>query len=73
MSNENWSTETQAMTRICVLESQLDVKGTQLGSLQEKYNMLELENLQLKDEVDRLNGLVRTITVGQTDFLDRFK
>jgi hypothetical protein len=73
MSNENWSTETQAMTRICVLESQLDVKGTQLAGLQEKINMLELENLQLKDDVDRLNGLVRNITVGQTDFLDRFK
>tara|TARA_B110000467_G_C17831539_1_gene220228 strand:- start:59 stop:283 length:225 start_codon:yes stop_codon:yes gene_type:complete len=74
MSNENWSSESQAMTRICVLESQLDVKGTKIGSL-------ETQIIKLKLEVDRLQTLVNTITSKeQTDStmdilnrLDNFK
>jgi predicted nuclease with TOPRIM domain len=73
MSNGNWSTETQAHTQIVILESQNQVKETKIGMLKEKVNLLEVEKMQLKDEVDRLNGLVRTITGGQTNLLDRFK
>ena len=73
MSNGNWSTETQTYTHIAILESQIEVKETKIGNLKEKCNLLELENIQLKDDVDRLNGLICTITVGQTNLLDRFK
>ena len=67
MSNGNWSTETQAHTQIVILESQNQVKETKIGTLKEKVNLLELEKLELKDEIDRLNALVRTITVGLSD------
>ncbi len=74
MSNADWSNESQTMTRICVLESQIEVKGTRIGSL-------ETEIVKLKEEVDRLQSLVNTITVKeQTDTtmdilnrLDNFK
>ena len=73
MSNfSNWSNDSQTHTQICILESQVEVKQTQIGDLKEKCNLLELEKLQLKDEIDRLNELVRTITVGPTtNFNDR--
>ncbi|MBF86236.1 MAG: hypothetical protein CL489_17415 [Acidobacteria bacterium] len=58
MSNGNWSTETQAHTQIVILESQNQVKETKIGTLKEKVNLLELEKLELKDEIDRLNALV---------------
>ena len=67
MSNGNWSTETQAHTQIVILESQNQVKETRIGTLKEKVNLLELEKLELKDEIDRLNALVRTITVGLSE------
>tara|TARA_B100000678_G_C18168841_1_gene486290 strand:- start:1035 stop:1241 length:207 start_codon:yes stop_codon:yes gene_type:complete len=67
MSNGNWSTETQAHTQIVILESQNQVKETKIGTLKEKVNLLELEKLELKDEIDRLNALVRTITVGLSE------
>jgi len=67
MSNGNWSTETQAHTQIVILESQNQVKETKIGTLKEKVNLLELEKLELKDEIDRLNSLVRTITVGLSE------
>lgn len=58
MSNANWSSDSQAHTRICVLESQLEVKGTQLGKLQEELVILKQEN-------DRLGELVKTLTILQ--------
>lgn len=71
MSNANWSNESQAHTRICVLESQNEVKGNRIG-------VLELENQQLKEEVDRLQTLVNTLTTKKDtmailDHLDKFK
>ena len=62
MSNFNWSSDSQAHTRICVLESQLEVKGKRVGSL-------ETENKLLKIEVDRLQTLVNTLT-SKKDTLD---
>ena len=67
MSNGNWSTAPQAPTQIVILESQNQVKETRIGTLKEKVNLLELEKLELKDEIDRLNALVRTITVGLSE------
>tara|TARA_Y100000310_G_C20704023_1_gene833082 strand:+ start:22198 stop:22425 length:228 start_codon:yes stop_codon:yes gene_type:complete len=72
MSNGNWSTETQTHTKIVILESQIQAKETKIGTLIEKVNLLEVEKMQLKDEVDRLNGLVRTITGGQDQQTDVF-
>tara|TARA_B110000495_G_scaffold119341_1_gene103515 strand:+ start:920 stop:1135 length:216 start_codon:yes stop_codon:yes gene_type:complete len=71
MSNADWSNESQAMTRICVLESQIEVKGTRIGSL-------ETENRMLKEEVDRLQTLVNNLTtkndtVDILNRLDNFK
>ena len=67
MSNGNWSTDTQAHTQMVILQSQNEVKEAQIAKLKEKMNLLELEKLELKDEVDRLNTLVRTITVGLSE------
>ena len=64
MSNGNWSTETQAHTQMVILQSQNEVKETQISKLNEKCNLLELEKMGLKDEIDRLNALIRSITVG---------
>ena len=69
----NWSTDSQTHTQICILESQVQVKDNTINDLKEKNNLLELKHMELKDEVDRLNNLVRTLTVGGTDVLDRFK
>lgn len=62
MSNADWSNESQTMTRICVLESQIEVKGTRIGSL-------ETENRRLKEEVDRLQTLVNNLTT-KNDTMD---
>ena len=64
MSNGNWSTDTQAHTQMVILQSQNEVKEAHISNLKEKCNLLELEKMQLKDEIDRLNALVRSITVG---------
>ena len=52
----NWSNDSQAHTRICVLESQVEVKGN-------KVELLEAENLILKEENERLQSLVKTLTI----------
>ena len=53
----SWSNDSQAMTRICVLESQVEVKGHKIG-------ILETENEVLKKEVERLQELIKTIGEG---------
>lgn len=70
MSFSNWSNDSQAHTRICVLESQNEVKGARLASL-------ETENLVLKNEIERLQNLIKSITESDIsnneDVLNRFK
>lgn len=67
----NWSNDSQSFTRMCVLESQIEVKDVQVG-------LLKQENLILKTEVERLQNLVNTLTTkddinSNNDVLDRFK
>jgi cell division protein FtsB len=53
----NWSSDSQAHTRICVLESQVDVKDNRIGTL-------KAENLVLKSEIERLQELIKTLVEG---------
>lgn len=67
----NWSNDSQSFTRMCILESQVEVKDVQVGALKQ-------ENLLLKIEVERLQKLVDTLTKkddinSNNDTLDRFK
>jgi hypothetical protein len=67
----NWSNDSQSFTRMCILESQVEVKDVQVG-------VLKQENLILKTEVERLQKLVDTLTTkdninSNNDTLDRFK
>ena len=66
----NWSNDSQAFTRMCILESQLETKDVQVG-------LLKQENLILKTEVERLQNLVNTLTrkddINSSEVLDRFK
>lgn len=66
----NWSNDSQSFTRMCVLESQIEVKDVQVG-------LLKQENLILKTEVERLQNLVNTLTtkddINSSEVLDRFK
>jgi len=57
MNMSNWSSDSQAHTRICVLESQVDVKDNRIGTL-------KAENLVLKSEVARLQELIKTLVEG---------
>lgn len=50
----NWSNDSQAHTRICVLESQNEVKGVRLATL-------ESENFILKKENERLRELIKKL------------
>lgn len=56
-SMNNWSSDSQAHTRICVLESQVDVKDNRIGTL-------KAENLVLKSEIERLQELIKTLVEG---------
>ena len=47
MTGADYSTESQLHTRICILESQLDVKERELSSLKEKIEDLEKVLYQL--------------------------
>jgi hypothetical protein len=70
MSFSNWSNDSQAHTQLCILESQLEVKGS-------KVFALEAENLLLKQEVERLQNLIKSISKSDIsineDVLNRFK
>lgn len=70
MNYQNWSNDSQAFTRMCILESQLETKDTE-------YAALKQENLVLKAEVERLQNLVNTLTtkddINNNEVLDRFK
>jgi len=52
-----WSGDSMLHTQICILESQLDVKGVKIGTLQ-------TENEVLKKEVERLQELIKTLVEG---------
>ena len=67
----NWSNDSQAFTRMCILESQLETKDVQVETLKQ-------ENLALKAEVERLQNLVNTLTIKEdinsnNEVFDRFK
>lgn len=68
----NWSNDSQAFTRMCVLESQIEVKDVKVATLKQ-------ENLLLKIEIERLQSLVNTLTTkkdvinSSDNVLDRFK
>ena len=57
MNMNSWSNDSQTHTRICVLESQVEVKGNRIGTLQ-------AENEVLKKEVERLQELIKTLVEG---------
>jgi cell division protein FtsB len=57
MNMNNWSNDSQVHTRICVLESQVEVKDNRIGTL-------KAENLVLKSEVERLQELIKTLVEG---------
>ena len=57
MNMSSWSNDSQAHTRICVLESQVEVKGNKIG-------ILQAENEVLKKEVERLQELIKTLVEG---------
>jgi len=57
MNMNSWSNDSQAHTRICVLESQVEVKGNKIG-------ILQAENEVLKKEVERLQELIKTLVEG---------
>jgi len=56
-SMNNWSNDSQAHTRICVLESQIEVRDTRVGTLKK-------ENEELKEEIERLQELIKTLVEG---------
>ncbi len=55
----NWSSDSQAHTQICILESQIEVKSNRVLSL-------EAENLVLKKEVERLQALINKLVEIET-------
>ena len=58
MNISNWSNDSQAHTRICVLESQVDVRDNRIG-------ILRAENLVLKVEITRLQEIIKNISQGE--------
>ncbi len=57
MNMSNWSNDSQVHTRICVLESQIDVRDNKIG-------ILKAENLVLKVEITRLQEIIKNISQG---------
>ena len=58
MNISNWSNDSQVHTRICVLESQIDVRDNKIG-------ILKAENLVLKVEITRLQEIIKNISQGE--------
>jgi hypothetical protein len=58
MNMSNWSNDSQVHTRICVLESQIDVRDNKIG-------ILKAENLVLKVEITRLQEIIKNISQGE--------
>jgi cell division protein FtsB len=50
----NWSSDSQAHTRICVLESQNEVKDVRMATLESENTILKQENARLRDLVTKL-------------------
>jgi len=50
----NWSNDTQAHTKMCILESQLEVKDVRLATLESENNTLKSENERLRELVQKL-------------------
>ena len=64
MGVRDWSSDSQTHTQICILESQLELKGKEIESLKE-------ENNRLRKLIDALHGIKENLNTG--DILDRFK
>ncbi|MBC8435711.1 MAG: hypothetical protein H8D84_01875 [Proteobacteria bacterium] len=66
----NWSNDSQSFARMCILESQIEIKNVKVASLKQ-------ENLLLNIEIKRLQKLVDTLTtkddINNNEVLDRFK
>ena len=68
MSFSNWSNDSRQHAQMCILESQIEFKTNTI-------HKLETENRLLKEEIERLQQLVKTLTKTNinTDIMDRFK
>ena len=64
MGVRDWSNDSQSHTQICILESQLDIKGKEIERLNN-------ENERLRKLIDALHGIKENLNTG--DILDRFK
>ena len=64
MGVRDWSNDSQSHTQICILESQLELKGKEIESLKE-------ENNRLRKLIDALHGIKANLNTG--DILDRFQ
>ena len=64
MGVRDWSNDSQTHTQICILESQLDIKGKEIVALKEEIK-------RLRALIDALHGIKENLNTG--DILDRFK
>ena len=64
MGVRNWSNESQTHTPICILESQVELKGKEIERLNN-------ENERLRKLIDALHGIKANLNTG--DMLDRFQ
>ena len=64
MGFRDWSNDSQTHTQICILESQLDLKGKEIERLKE-------ENERLRKLVDALHNIKENLNTG--DIMERFK
>jgi len=64
----SWSSDPRQHAQMCILESQIEFKTNTI-------HKLETENRLLKEEIERLQQLVKTLTKTDinTDIMDRFK
>lgn len=57
MSARDWSADSQSHTQICILESQIDVKGKEIERLKKEIELLKIENERLGSLVSKLTTL----------------